>query len=442
MRKKALLALMLAAVMLLSGCALITVDEEVDNARTVIDVNGEIVTKGQLDNLVQNQVYQNQQMNSYYSLLGLASYLPSTAADVVDDVAQSQIEGMVARQKATDMGFYTMTDEENEEIQNTAQENYDAVLDEIALYYYPDSELEEDALRAECETFAQENGFASLEDYVKTATDNKAVEKLRADTVKDVAVTEDELASGLSERAESEKTTYENSLITYGYNVNNGTTVYYNPAGYRYVKQILIQFTEEDNTAVTDALSALTAAQNALTTAQSNLDNAAEDADMEALQAAVDQAKADEDAAQTAADDAMATAYANIQEKTDEVYAAATAEDADFDALVKEYNEDTGMPETGYAVCEGYTYFVTSFTEAAMALENVGDVSEPVKSDYGYHIIQYSADIPEGSATVDDVRETLTAELLTAKQDEAYAAALDGWVAEASVTTYLDRMGY
>lgn len=442
MQKKALLALMLAAVMLLSGCALVTVDEAVDNARTVIDVNGEIVTKGQLDNMVQNQVYQNQQLNSTYSLLGLASYLPTTPAAVLDDLAQSQIESMVARQKAAEMGFDTMTDEETEEIQATAQENYDAQLDQIAVYYFSDSELEEDALRAECETFAQENGFATLDDYVKSATDSKALEKLRADAVKDVAVTEDELVSGLTEHADSEKTTYENSLSTYGYNVNNGTTVYYAPAGYRYVKQILIQFTEEDNTAVTDAQSALTTAQSALTTAQSNLDNAAEDADTEALQAAVDQAQADVDAAQAAADAALETAYANIQEKTDEVYAAATAEDADFDALVKEYNEDTGMPEIGYAVCEGYTYFVPSFTEAAMALENVGDVSEPVKSDYGYHIIQYSADIPEGSATLETVREPLTAELLSAKQDEAYEAALDGWVAEASVTTYLDRMNY
>ena len=438
MQKKALLALMLAAVMLLSGCALVTVDEAVDNARTVIDVNGEIITKGQLNNMVQNKIYENQLLNSY---LGL-SYLPTTASAVVDDLVQDQIETMVTRQKAAELGLDVMTDEENEEIQATAQENYDAQLDQIAAYYFSDSELEEDALRAECETYAQENGYASLEDYVESATDSKAVEKLRADAIKDVTVTEEDLEAALSDRIISDQATYDNSLSTYGYNVNNNTTVYYTPAGYRYVKQILIQFTEEDNTAVTDAQSALTTAQSALTTAQADLDNAAEDADTEALQAAVDQAQADVDAAQAAVDAALETAYANIQEKTDEVYAAATAEDADFDALVAEYNEDTGMPEAGYAVCEGYTYLTPSFTEAAMALENVGDVSEPVKSDYGYHIIQYSADIPEGNATVDDVRETLTNELLTARQDETYEAAVDAWVEEANVTTYLDRMGY
>ena len=41
MQKKSLLALLLALMMLLSGCALVTVDTEKDNARTIIDVNGE-----------------------------------------------------------------------------------------------------------------------------------------------------------------------------------------------------------------------------------------------------------------------------------------------------------------------------------------------------------------------------------------------------------------
>ena len=146
------------------------------------------------------------------------------------------------------------------------------------------------------------------------------------------------------------------------------------------------------------------------------------------------------DSAQAALNGVTDAAYANIREKTDEIYAKATAEDADFDALVTQYNEDTGMPAVGYAVCEGYSYFVESFTQAAMALEKVGDISEPVKSSYGYHILQYSAEIPEGTVALDTVRDTLQASLLSQKQSDAYNAALEGWVAAADVKTYLDRM--
>lgn len=206
------------------------------------------------------------------------------------------------------------------------------------------------------------------------------------------------------------------------------------------VKQILVKFTEEDAAVLTEKTTAYTTAQTALTDAKKALDEAAEDADKEALQAAVDEAQKALDEAAAAMKAAEETACQNIQAKTDEIYAKATAEGADFDALVAEYNEDTGMPAAGYAMREGYATFVPSFTKAGMALANVGDVSEPVQSSYGYHIIQYAADIPEGTVALDTVRETLENELLNAKCDEAYTAALASWVEEAQVKTYPERM--
>ena len=57
----------------------------------------------------------------------------------------------------------------------------------------------------------------------------------------------------------------------------------------------------------------------------------------------------------------------------------------DFDALMAEFNEDTGEPQEGYTFVEGE--MVSEFYEAALALE-VGKVSDLVKSTYGYHIIK------------------------------------------------------
>ena len=45
MKKKTLFALLLAAVMLLSGCSLVLKDSAVDAKQTIIDVNGEQVDK-------------------------------------------------------------------------------------------------------------------------------------------------------------------------------------------------------------------------------------------------------------------------------------------------------------------------------------------------------------------------------------------------------------
>ena len=66
--------------------------------------------------------------------------------------------------------------------------------------------------------------------------------------------------------------------------------------------------------------------------------------------------------------------------------AALAKEGSDFDALVKEYGEDPGMESNP----EGY-YFTTgemveSFEKAAFALEE-NEISDPVETNYGYHII-------------------------------------------------------
>ena len=62
----------------------------------------------------------------------------------------------------------------------------------------------------------------------------------------------------------------------------------------------------------------------------------------------------------------------------------------DFDAMMNEYSEDGGLEGNpdGYIFTEGD--MVTPFYEGAKALAE-GEVSDLVKSDYGYHIIQRTA---------------------------------------------------
>lgn len=64
----------------------------------------------------------------------------------------------------------------------------------------------------------------------------------------------------------------------------------------------------------------------------------------------------------------------------------------DFDALMKEYNEDPGETETGYTFGKGE--MVKEFENAAFALK-CNEISDIVETQYGYHIIKRIAGMAE-----------------------------------------------
>ena len=431
MQKKSVFALLLALVMILSGCALVTKDEAKDNARVIIDVNGETINKKTVSAAVQNQISQNEYYNQLFAAYGYSGMYTTDEATITSQVIDSYISQLVMKQQAYALGMNELTEEEKAQAEEQAKEYYQSFLDSVVSAYFPNSGKEGDELKAATEKYVAENdiqtadGRSSYDDFLQSALEDKAIEKLEADMIKDVAVSEEEIKADFDAKAEENKTQFESNPDLYGYNVMNGTTVYYAPAGYRMVKHILISVSDEDSKASTEAEDALTAAQDALA-------NAAEGADTAALQAAVDEAQAAYDAAKAAG-------MANAKAKADEVYALATAEGADFDALVTEYSTDS-MPASGYAIREGFAYFVESFVNAAMALEKTGDVSEPVESTYGYHILQYVSDVQEGPVDIETVRESISSALLTAKQSEVAEATLKQWTDEATVKTYPDRL--
>ena len=447
MQKKTLLALLLALTVLLSGCALVTVDSAKDNARVIVDVNGETVNKAVIKAAVDNQIstyeYYNQLYSSYY---GISDLYSTDEATVTSEIIDSYVNQLVSQQKAKELGLYEMTEEEQAEIDTTGKENYDTFIQSVISTYMPGSTLEGDELTAAAEKYVADNavttvdGRSTLADFVASAADAKAVEKLSDYMIKDVAVTDEEIQADFDAKVESAKADYEADPNAYGTAVNAGSTVYYAPAGYRMVKHILVKVSDEDSAATTEKQTALAAAQTALTDAQSALDAAAEDADKTALQAAVDEAQKAVDEAQAAYDEAQAAGMSNAKAKADEIYAQVTAEGADFDAVLADNNSDTGMPVNGYAIREGFTSFVESFTNGAMALEKVGDVSEPVESTYGYHIIKYVSDVAEGPVDLETVKDGISSALLTTKQNETTAATLAQYVSEAKVKTYPERM--
>lgn len=76
-----------------------------------------------------------------------------------------------------------------------------------------------------------------------------------------------------------------------------------------------------------------------------------------------------------------------------------------FEELAKSYSQDPRSARDGGKLAPfGHNYMPKAFEDVAFSLPN-GEISEPVESPYGYHIIKKYAHIPVG--TLDDCRETI-----------------------------------
>jgi parvulin-like peptidyl-prolyl isomerase len=183
---------------------------------------------------------------------------------------------------------------------------------------------------------------------------------------------------------------------------------WYRPAGFRGVKHILLK--------VDDALMQEYNSVQAALEEQLTAEGEADTTEPAATQADLDNAKA--------------AILAAAQEKIDEINQR-LANGEDFEALIPEYTADT---DNLYEVCVASSNYVPEFVEAAFSVENVGDVSAPYISQFGIHILKYMEDIPAGPIEMTEAqRQQKYDQLLTSRQDDAYAAKVDEWKATSTV---------
>ena len=462
MRKKALLAALMAMILLLSGCALVVKDEAVDNATEILRMGDQVITKETVKKEVQDNLDQTASLYSMYYGQAYDVDDPDNIAHAQEEVIDSLKEDMALTAKAKELGLDQLTDEELEAVKAEAQENYDSLLESAKSYVEGADEMDEKALAEAAEKMATEAGY-TLDSYIESETKTKIEEKLREYAVKDVAVTDEEIQADYDSKVESDKNKYAENAGSWATAANNGTsTLYYTPAGVRRVKQILTKFKDEDQTAIDDAKKQVTEANTAVTSAQAKIDAANEtlsaegieeeaaaeakaqaEADLEAATKELEEANAALDAANKAVEEATDKAFANIDEETDAILASLDEEGADWQAIMDEKNQDPGMKdnEKGYAIASGMTGFDSAFVDAALALQNPGDHSGKVKgTSYGYYIIRYDSDETEGPVALDAVKETISSSLLSTKQNEAYNAAVEQWVEAAGIKVDMNAL--
>jgi peptidyl-prolyl cis-trans isomerase D len=116
---------------------------------------------------------------------------------------------------------------------------------------------------------------------------------------------------------------------------------------------------------------------------------------------------------------------AEIRKKADEVDAQAKKKGADFEDLAKKYSEDPGSKAKGGDlgwIIQGQT--VPEFEKAAFGLPK-GEVSDLIKTQYGFHIIKVLDKETAHTKPFEEVKDSIRAPLLLQKVDQQAATIAD-----------------
>jgi len=399
MLKRLTLLGLLAAMLMLSGCALIEMDEAVDAASVVITMKEKTFTKGEVKG----------QIEAYYG--DISGYDAQSQRQIQEYVVEAMIQQAMMDQKVAELGLDQLTAEEEALVKEKALEAAEADRAAVRADLFADSADSPEAVEEAVTAYLNALG-ATEESYETYARAQVVEEKLISHVLGQVTVSQQELQNELDWLAENDRAAFEENLQGYEERVNGGDQAYYTPAGYRYVKMIKREFLEEDRRKI------------------------------ETLEKQIAEGEGDAQLLQTQLEEAKAAAYAHLSDTMTEI-TGRIAGGEDFDALVAEYGQDplakaAPILERGYAVSADSNAPGYEAVLAAMTLSAAGDVSEPVKLSDGMAILKYEGDIPEGPIALEAVQTELEESVMASKRDVLFYGQLEAWTEEAQAKVDYD----
>ena len=434
------------------------------DAQVIVEYDGGVVF---LDDILEQYAGVDSQFSSYYGV-SLADYGYDTVYKQL--IAETLLQDAVLEAKATELGLDQLDDETMAGLTEEAAANFESYVTSVWDYFASD-DLTDEEIREDCVAYLESMGYTE-DALLESLIDNYVSEQLYNYITADVTVTEEDIQAAFDELVAEQEASFADDS-TYNTSRNNGDTIVWNPEGYRMVRHVLIKFTDDQATRYSelqDTLDTLNEELEALQTAAEEAAAATDESTTEATDetaAAATAEATDEAAAETTGETAEATeAPARTEEEINAEIADVEAEltalyeellptaqeviDAfnsgtSFSDLIDQYNEDPGMENeptatNGYAVSANSTAWDPAFTEGAMSIESIGEISEPVYGQNGIHIIYYDSDIPAGAVDLETVRAEIEESALNTKLNDTYDNTLAEWVEAVNPVYHYDRL--
>jgi hypothetical protein len=400
--------------------------------------------------------------SSAYAQYGLS--IDDYADGIKEDILKSLVKSAVIDAKAEALGLSNLDDETIARLQTEATETFENYVDSYRSYFAAEDATDEEARE---QTLAALESYGMTQDALTQQTiDGYVDEQLYNYVTADVAVTDEDIKAKYDAMVAEAQESYADD---YSYNNarNSGNLIVWNPEGYRAVKHVLIKFDDaqakqySELHSTLDSLNAELEALNAPAETETPVE--IEDADVEVEEAPVEEAEATpettpevtpEPTPEPRSREEIQADIGNIATEIEALYSQLLPQaqqvidefngGADFNSLIEKYNADPGMQNeptatNGYAVSANSTTWDPAFTEGAMSIEAVGQISGPVYGQNGIHVIYYLSDITPGPVALEDIADAVKDAALQDKTAETYDNQVNAWVEEAKPVYHVDR---
>ena len=138
-------------------------------------------------------------------------------------------------------------------------------------------------------------------------------------------------------------------------------------------------------------------------------------------------------------EDGDAQAWAQAKAKIEGVRAEITKQNKDFAKAAEEHSQDGSAKQGGDLGYFQKNRMVPEFEQAAWALKK-GEVSQPVKSRFGWHLIKKEDHKAEGPMPFDEIKDVLKSQLNNQKFQQALMGYLDELRDSAKIELKLDNI--
>ena len=370
-------------------------------------------------------------------------------AERMDATIESFVNLGVIENKLSEAGKNDFSKDEMEDLKQAANSKYDEFWQLLYQQMQKnDASVEEkdvtETLEAMGYTFE-----AILNEYILQARQDRSIDLFCGD----VTLTQSMVDAYYDEQfVGPDREDYGDDLEKYEEEIlANDNESFYTPEGYRYIRQIVLQYPEEAISAcrsqqveMNRAAQSLTRALQKLTLAATEFDGST-DAISEA-KAAYDIAAEQMTDAQNQYMDALRVATEPLVRDTlDEIMERFDA-GIDFGSLIDKYSADRtdkNLNGDGYPFHPDSPNWPEPFVAAASALEKPGDISGAVYTEQGVHILYYAGDVPAGDHVLtDDEKKLLNAAALKYYQQEKLYGLLEGWQADYDIETHPELLTY